>query len=90
MNHLSDEDHGPTLCLARSEVGGVAMCGCGVLTVTLQYLSLRFEPDAFRELAALLAQAQAKLDGNSARRAQQAPRSDEESDIATSQALSVH
>jgi hypothetical protein len=43
--------------LAASSVGDVKLCSCGVLTLSLQYLSLRFEPAAFRELTALLAQA---------------------------------
>lgn len=43
--------------LAASSVGDVTLCSCGALTLSLQYLSLRFEPAAFRELAALLARA---------------------------------
>lgn len=58
-----DQDHGPALTLARSEVGAVSVCSCGVITLTLQYLSLRFEPGAFRELQGLLALAQRRLDG---------------------------
>jgi hypothetical protein len=50
MNHADTEEHGPSLPLARSEVGHVSMCPCGVVTVTLHYISLRFEPAAFREL----------------------------------------
>lgn len=62
MAHLDLEDHGPGQVLARSDVGSVSMCSCGVLTLTLQYLSLRFEPGAFRELQGLLAHAQRRLD----------------------------
>jgi len=62
MSHLGDEDHGPGLRLAQSEMGAVTMCPCGVVTVTLQYLSLRFEPGAFGSLVQLLAHAQARLD----------------------------
>ena len=53
MAHHGIDDHGPGLMLAHGDVGRVSMCGCGVITVTLQYLSLRFEPAAFRELQRL-------------------------------------
>lgn len=64
----SDEspDHGPGLTLARNELGAVSVCPCGVVTITVQYVSLRFEPVAFRELRALLAQAQRRMDGGPA------------------------
>lgn len=62
MNHSNDEDHGPSLCLARNDAGAVAICGCGVVTLTLQYLSVRFEPSAFRSLVELLRQAEQRLD----------------------------
>jgi hypothetical protein len=61
MNHADTEEHGPSLPLARSEVGHVSMCPCGVVTVTLHYLSLRFEPAAFRELLGMLNFAQARI-----------------------------
>ena len=64
MNHTSTEDHGPSLPLAQSEVGSVSVCGCGVVTVTLHYISLRFEPAAFRELQAMLSHAQRLLEAN--------------------------
>ncbi len=57
-------DHGPSLPLAQSEVGQVSMCACGVVTVTLHYISLRFEPAAFRELQGMLVHAQKRLDGD--------------------------
>lgn len=63
MNHSHNEGHGPSETLARSEVGTVTACSCGVITLTLQYLSLRFEPGAFRALQGLLASAQCRLDG---------------------------
>jgi hypothetical protein len=62
MSHADLDDHGPNLLLARSEVGSVSMCPCGVVTVTLQYLSVRFEAAAFRELRALLGRAQRRID----------------------------
>lgn len=64
MLHADPEDHGPSLMLARSELCAVTLCSCGVITLTLQYLSLRFEPAAFRELQGLLALAQRRLDGD--------------------------
>jgi len=64
MNHTETDHHGPNLPLAHSEVGHVAMCSCGVLTVTLHYMSLRFEPAAFRELLGMLSFAQARIDSD--------------------------
>lgn len=66
MQHADPEDHGSSLLLARSEMCTVSLCSCGVITLTLQYLSLRFEPAAFRELQGLLALAQHRLDGAAA------------------------
>ena len=53
--------HEPTL-LCSGPAGSVAQCSCGNLHVNLQYITLRFEPDAFRELVGLLAIAQHRLD----------------------------
>lgn len=63
MTLPTDEDHGPGLRLAQSDLGAVSVCACGVITLTLRYLSLRLEPDAFRSLAQMLGRAQARLDG---------------------------
>jgi hypothetical protein len=74
MDHSNPEEHGPGLAIARSSVGAVTMCpSCGVLTLTLQYISLRFEPAAFRELLGLLAVAQGRLDADPALPSLQAP-----------------
>lgn len=55
--------HCPSVPLARNRVGAVAACpDCGHLHLVLEYLTLRFEPEAFRELASLLASAQQCLD----------------------------
>jgi hypothetical protein len=62
MTHPDPDDHGPSLVLARSDVGSISLCPCGVVTLTLQYLSVRFEPAAFRELQGLLALAQRRID----------------------------
>lgn len=66
MTHSDSDDHGPSLELVRGAIGAVSICPCGAITLTLQYLSLRFEPAAFRELQALLALAQHRLDGPTA------------------------
>jgi len=59
----SNDDAAPApRLLSHSAIGQVSQCGCGHLHLTLQYLTLRFEPEAFRELAALLAFAQRRLD----------------------------
>lgn len=74
MQRKTPEVHGPGLAIARSDVGAVTMCpSCGVITLTLQYLSLRFEPTAFRELLGMLAFAQSRLDADPALPSLQAP-----------------
>ena len=55
--------------LSHGGVGHVALCGCGHLHLNLEYLTLRFEPAAFRELALLLAQARHRLDAEALVRA---------------------
>lgn len=66
MSHSDADHHGPSLPLADSGVGHVGLCSCGVVTITLHYLSLRFEPAAFRELQHMLSLAQSRLDGDMA------------------------
>lgn len=49
--------------LASGAVGKVCACpGCGHVQLTLEYLTLRFEPEAFRQLSRMLADAQTELD----------------------------
>jgi hypothetical protein len=60
--------HAPRL-VSHGSIGHVTLCGCGHLHLTLQHLTLRFEPDAFRELASLLALAQRRLDTDARLRA---------------------
>lgn len=44
--------------LCSSAVGTVSQCaGCGQVHVSLSYLTVRLEPDAFQELTAMLAMA---------------------------------
>ncbi len=58
---LHASDHGAAVTIARAPVGSVSVCACGILTLTLQYISLRLEPGAFRELQGLLNVAQHQL-----------------------------
>lgn len=67
---IDEPPHGPRL-ISHAPIGQVALCGCGQLHVNLQYLTLRFEPAAFRELAALLMHAQHRLDADPGLRAAQ-------------------
>ena len=61
MNPLEDDCR--AMPVAHNGVGMVALCRCcGHVHVNLQYLTLRFEPEAFRELAGLMADAQARID----------------------------
>jgi hypothetical protein len=48
--------------LAESGVGRVTACSCGNIHFDVEYLTLRFVPEAFRELAEMLACAQRKID----------------------------
>jgi hypothetical protein len=56
-----DDKHCQTIMVARKKLGSVTQCQCGVLTLTLGSVSLRFEPAAFHELQALLVQARRRL-----------------------------
>jgi hypothetical protein len=54
----------PAREISRTSMGTVVLCGCGNVHLNLEYLTLRFEPQAFRELACLLHFAQHRLDGD--------------------------
>lgn len=62
MSHPDPHDHGPSLVVAHREIGTVSMCTCGVVRLTIRYMSLRFEAPAFKELQELLIAAQARMD----------------------------
>ena len=62
LRRAQRDTHGDAMVLARADVGSVSVCACGVITLTLQYISLRLEPVAFRELQCLLIVAQRQLD----------------------------
>ena len=48
--------------VACNALGSVCACpGCGQVQLTLQCLTVRLEPEAFRELAALVACAERRL-----------------------------
>lgn len=73
---MNDTDHGgcPTQCVAHSAVGTVTACpSCGNVQLTLDYMTLRFQPAAFRELVGMLVFAQTRLDSDPALRAEPAP-----------------
>lgn len=62
MDHLEPESECRAEPMAHNAAGMVALCRCcGQIHLNLQYLTLRFEPEAFDELAALLAQAQRRM-----------------------------
>lgn len=54
MSSVAHADHGPVTLLASNGLGQVSACSCGVLTLTVSCVSLRLEPAAFAELAALV------------------------------------
>jgi hypothetical protein len=59
------EPHGrcPVTLVVHNQVGSVSVCpACGQVHLVLEYLTLRFEADAFRELVGLLNAAQRSLD----------------------------
>lgn len=63
MKHKPQSEPCKHVGLAHSAVGTIAVCpDCGVIHLSLHYLSLRFEPEAFRELTNMLAAAQMRLD----------------------------
>ena len=57
---------GPARVLSRSDMGAVMLCRCGNLHLNLDFMTLRFEPLAFRELAAMLHGAQRRIDAGRA------------------------
>lgn len=74
---MTDSDS-PDACvahpIARSGIGTVAACrGCGNVQLSLEYLTLRFQPAAFRELVGLLVLAQSRLDRTAAAHAGSVP-----------------
>jgi hypothetical protein len=51
------------LAIADSSIGHVSICpDCSVLHLSLSHVSMRFTPEAFRALTAMLAAAQSRLD----------------------------
>jgi len=52
--------------LAESGVGRVVACPCGNIHFDIEYLTLRFVPEAFKELADMLTAAQRALDAKHA------------------------
>ena len=61
------DDEPPRPCdpqpVTRSAIGMVGVCsGCGSVHLTLQYMTLRLQPDAFRALVQMSAEAQLAFD----------------------------
>jgi hypothetical protein len=51
------------LAIAESSIGHVSICpDCSVLHLSLSHVSMRFTPEAFRALTAMLGEAQSRLD----------------------------
>lgn len=49
--------------IAEDVVGSVSVCpGCGAVHVSLQHVTLRLAPDAFRVVACMLGTAQERID----------------------------
>lgn len=65
MNHSHHSlGHDSMETIAQGHVGSVSVCACGVITLTMQYLSLRFDVDAFKDLQNLLNAARRRLDAD--------------------------
>jgi hypothetical protein len=65
MNDSDAQGACPAQVIARSALGAVAVCpGCGNVQLTLEYLTLRLQPAAFRELVDMLVFAQRRIDGD--------------------------
>jgi hypothetical protein len=63
MTENEPADECSALLIAQSGMGHVAACaGCGNVHLTMEYLTVRLRPAAFRELAAMLAQAQHRIE----------------------------
>jgi hypothetical protein len=63
MSDASSDNECHLVPIARSGMGWVSVCrGCGNAHLTLEHLTLRFTPDAFRELTGLTVLAQRQLD----------------------------
>ncbi len=64
LRKTHDAKHAPCqhVRLAHSGVGEICFCpDCGVVHVALQYFTMRFETEAFKDLQAMLSEAQAKI-----------------------------
>lgn len=63
MKHASQTNLCQQVPIAQSNVGEVAVCpDCGVVHVSLQYFSMRFDLEAFQALTQMLGTAQAEIE----------------------------
>ncbi|MDP1977194.1 hypothetical protein [Undibacterium sp.] len=68
MKHQPSANSCQHLGLASSKVGEVMICPeCGVVHLSLNHVSLRFDVEAFRVLAYMLAEAQLNIESYDAR-----------------------
>ena len=68
MKHQPQSNSCQHLALASSKVGEVMICPeCGVVHLSLNHVSLRFDVEAFRTLAYMLAEAQLNIESFDAR-----------------------
>jgi hypothetical protein len=66
MSAQHPTEHGDAVTIASNQAGQVSLCSCGVLTLTMACVSVRFELTALRDLSNLLCQVVQRLDGESA------------------------
>ena len=78
-NPPEDHFHSPVNVIAQGDFGTVALCSCGHVHINLQYITLRFEPEAFGELVAMLGHAKHQLATDPRLRAMAAPQPDADS-----------
>ena len=65
-DHHSKACEGVPRRLADSGVGRVVACSCGNIHFDIEYLTLRFVPEAFKELADMLVSAQRAIEAQPA------------------------
>ena len=63
MTYLPQSSSCQHLGIAHSDIGNVVLCPeCGVVRISMEHMSIRLGPEAFRSLAHMLNAAQAKID----------------------------
>ena len=62
-DHPESPCDGTPVTLATSGAGRAVACSCGNIHIDVEYVTLRFAPEAFMELADMLSHAQRRLAG---------------------------